>query len=414
MKATVFASILILATPPLLAAPVAALHDGADQPTACVVRSTMLGAPKVHPDLMAVASQYFHPGHRGGYDAFRSSDEVADRPYAETAFPWFDVQDLAQPVTPPAGIRIVMQLRDEYFVTRRLPTTHCCEEELGLWKRSERVPRWLGVRLYPESAVQTRDGEIWAITRGQLQPNEDKPPVRLLHIGIDGKADDRQLDVSDWARDAELVLTAEDRPALAFLRRSGDHLRLWLSWSLDASDATVIDEVEVAEPVAELSQRTGVSLAVAADGLRGIGVAWRPLTDKSSNGSGDVPTSAEVRWLTVEPEGEINGPRRSATIAQPLSFVNGQGPFPLSDNGLQASEFTGHAFFVWNERHNIVGVRSSDDVPTPLASSDYFAPALQLRPQEGSVELILLNSSPSVSAFQVHCSERRTEPSKVP
>ena len=253
-----------------------------------------------------------------------------------------------------------------------------------------------------------RSGEIWAVTRGQLDPKHEKPPVRLLHVRVDGKADDKRLDVSDWARDTKLALTADDRPALVFLRRDAGRLRLLVSWSLDPATATPLDEVEVPIAVATLSQRSGLAVSVAADGKHGLGVAWRPLTDRSSTGSWTVPTAGEVRWLTVEPDGPATRPRRHATKAQPLGFYSGIGPYGLSGNGLKAGVLGGRAFFAWIEGSAIVGVRSTDDVPTPLAPSDpgpygAGAPLINLRERNDGLDLILFHSAPRVTAFHVGC-----------
>ena len=348
----------------------------------------------------------FHSEHTGGFDAFRS-DVSANQDAGDVVFPWFEVDDLERPVIPPRGVRVVSSLRSGYLVTRRLPG-QCCREELGFLKRGQPNPRWLGVRLYPDSAVETRSGEIWAITRGQLELGKDKPPVRLLHIGIGGKVDDKRLDVSDWARDAKLVLTAVDRPALVFVRRDSGRLRLLLSWSLDPSTAILLDEVDVPIAVAKLSQRTGLSVSGAADGKGGLGVAWRPLTDRSSIGAWTVPTAGEVRWLTVEPEGSTSRPRRHATKLHPLGFYSGIGPYGLAGNGLKAGVFGGRAFFAWIEGADIVGARSTDDVPTPLAPSDAGFPGsgeplIGLRERGDGLELILFYSAPRVSAFRIRC-----------
>jgi hypothetical protein len=161
---------------------------------ACVLRSEALGGLKVHQDLLAVAGQ-FHSEHSGGFDAYRSdAPERGDG--GGVVFPWFDVDELESPVIPPRGVRIVSSLRSGYFVTRRL-SGQCCREELGFWKRGQTKARWLGVRLYPDSAIETGAGEIWAITRGQLEAGQ--PPVRLLHVGSGGKVADTRLDVSAWA-----------------------------------------------------------------------------------------------------------------------------------------------------------------------------------------------------------------------
>ena len=373
----------------------------------CALRSHPLTAPKVHQDLLAVAGQYFHPEHSGGFDAFRSDVAPTRQDDGDVVFPWFDVQELQKPVIPPRGVRVVISLESGYLVTRRL-AGQCCREELGFLKRGQPTPRWFGVRLYPDSAVESRSGEIWAITRGQLDPEQEKPPVRLLHVRCDGKVDDKRLDVSDWARDAKLALTADDRPALVFLRRDAGRLRLLLSWSLDPSTATPLDEVEVPIAVAKLSQRSGVAVSVAADGKHGLGVAWSPLTDRSSTGSWTVPTAGEVRWLTVEPDGPMTRPRRHATTAQPLGFYSGHGPYGLAGNGLKAGVLGGRAFFSWIEGAAIMGVRSTDDGPTPLAPSDTGlhgagAPLINLRERNDGLDLILFHSAPRVSAFRVGC-----------
>jgi hypothetical protein len=203
-------------------------------------------------------------------------------------------------------------------------------------------------------------------------------------------------------------LTADDRPALVFVRRDAGHLRLLLSWSLDPSTAILLDEVEVPIEVAKLSERTGLAISVAGDGKRGLGIAWRPLTDPSSTGKWTVPTAGEVRWLIVEPGGSPTRPHRHATKLQPLGFYTGIGPYGLAGNGLKAGVFAGRALFAWMERGDVVGARSIDDAPVPLAPSDVGVPGMGeplicLRERSGGLELILFHSAPRVSAFRIHC-----------
>ena len=369
----------------------------------CAVRSDPMSSPRVHPDLLALAGQYFQTGHDGGFDAFRSDARQADRRDQDVVFPWFDVWELQKPVLPPPGVRIVRSLRSGYLVTRSL-SGKCCRDELGYLKRGQETPRWFGVDLYPTSAVQARSGEIWTIAHGASSARQDKPSVRLLHLRVDGGLENESLDVSDSARNATLALTADDKPALVYLRRDGGRLRLMLSWSLDLATAIPLDEVEVPIAVAELSQRSGVSVSVAADGDRGIGLAWRPLTDQSSTGSSTVLTAAEVRWLTFEPSGPATRIRQYSTKAEPVSFRSGIGPYGLAGNGLKASILDGHAFFAWIEGADIVGLRSTDDIPTPIArATGVGEPLIGLVERSEGLDLILFKSTPLVTAFHVRC-----------
>jgi hypothetical protein len=395
--------LVILSSAP---APAMASGDRANEVNVCRLRSTALVDLDVSPELIAVAAQYFHSDHRGGYDAFRSRDDIPYRPAAETDFPWFDVADLLHPVIPPTGWRIVLPVGSGYFVTHRLSEYPRYAEELGLWRPGGGEPRWLGPSLYPVSAVQSHSGEIWAIIRGAPESAEADPPMHLLHVGLDGAIATRRFDVPAWGHDTTLVLTADDRPALVFLRRSAHGVGLLLSWNLDPSTARVVDEVAAPASVARRTQQTGVSLAAAREGPRGLAIAWRPLTDKHPTRRGDV--QAEVRWLTVDPQGAIDGPHRFGTKARPLFVIGGpdEGSWPLQDNGLQVGELDGHAFFAWNEQAGVLGVRSIDTVPSPIAPPAKRDPGIQLRSRNDGLELLLLHSAPSARAFRIHCADR--------
>jgi hypothetical protein len=147
---------------------------------------------------------------------------------------------------------------------------------------------------------------------------------------------------------------------------------------------------------------------VAADGARGVGVAWRPLTDADYTDVGSAmqppttPADAEVRWTTVEPGAEPSPVRRHATTAQPLGGVSGIGPWPLSGNGMKAARLGDRAVFVWLDGDAVMGARAPDETPVELAPTER-APLIALRGEPDALELLLFDSSPRVRAFSVTC-----------
>jgi hypothetical protein len=212
--------------------------------------------------------------------------------------------------------------------------------------------------------------------------------------------------VSDWARDANLATAADDRPALLLLRRGEGHLRLLLSWSLDPSATVLLDEVEASVAAAKLSQWTGVEISTAADGEHGLGVAWRPLTDHKSDASWDRSATAEIRWMTAEPSGPPSRPQRHSTMAQPLGFRSGHGPWGLARSGLRASQLGGRAFFAWTEGSEILGARSTDTAASFIAPSEIReagAPLIDLQSRPSGLDMILLHNLPKVRGFRIRC-----------
>jgi hypothetical protein len=351
-------------------------------------------------------SAQFHAGHRGGFDAFRSETQK-NVPYGKTTFPWFEVDDLSRRIAPPPGIRIVFSLTNQYLVVRRR-TGPSCSEELGVLPKNHSKPRWLGLDLYPSSAIESRTGELWAVVRGAVRREGKTPTVHLLRISPEGKVEKHRVDVSDWGHDAELALTADDRAGLVFLRRQGGRLQLVLSWAATPTNEVIVDEVIVPVAVAELSQRSHVSISVAPEGKDGLGVAWRPLVDTDASGSWTHTAAAEVRWLTVGPDGRRTSLHRHATTAEPLSFHTGLGPYGLQGNGLTAGVLEDRALFAWIDGTKLLATRTTDAVPAVLLPSasplGYFDPPLiALRPRGNDVEVLLLHSSQEVVALLVGC-----------
>jgi hypothetical protein len=399
--AGVFSLVLMAtSTEPVDGAPPHLLPSAQSGREGCDLRSEPVPAPKVHADLLAV-TQYFHAGYRGGFDADRSNT-TSERAYATTIFPWFDLEDLETPTLPPRGVRIAMSTRNVFFAFRRVGP--CCGEELGILRRGESRLRWSRLRLYPDTAIEARSGEVWAITRGDIDPRRLVSPMHLVHLKSDGRIEHRPLHISDHARVAEIALTADDRPALVLFKREAGHLLLLLSWTLDPSKTILLDEVEVPVPVAKLSEWTGVAIAVAANGERGLAVGWRPLTGKTSDGSWTHPAAAEVRWLTIQPDTPPTQPHRYATRAVPLGGGSGPGPRGLAGNGLTASVVDGQGFFAWNEGENVVGARSGDEAPMLIASGGARRdPLIGLRPREDGLQVLLFDRTPRVVAFRVRC-----------
>jgi hypothetical protein len=350
----------------------------------CTPRVDVEDPPTLHPDLLAVAPQYFHAPHDGGFDAYRGGPPV---------FPWFDLEDLEHPIVPPTGVRVASSTTNALLVVAD-------DGELGVMPRGEVRPRWTGHRVYPWHAVEGSGGGLSILARGDghaqlvTAHGDDRPAIRPLALARDG-------------RNARLATTATGRVALVFARNEDARLRLFVSWSLDPADAVVLDEVEVPAPVAALSDLTGYDLAATADGTDALAIAWRPLTDAEYTDVGSqvqppsTPARAEVRWLVVRPDATPTPVHRHATTAQPLGGVTGIGPWSLYPNGMKASTLGGRAFFAWNDGERIVGVRAPDDTPVDLARNE-DAPLLGLRPDADGLQVLLLGSA-KVRAVRVRC-----------
>lgn len=380
---------------------VAADASTADRAPVCRVSSEPAPAPEVHGDLLAVSGQYFHPGHAGGFDAYGAGTHQ-DLPHANTQFPWFDVDDLATPFSPPRGVRVLSSVGSRYIVMRR-KAGPCCSDEVGLLSKGQAKPRWLGKDFFHLSAVETRSGELWVIGSGTDNGAADKPTARLFRIPLDGKIQQYPFEFVEQLYAAQLALTADDRVAVLYPRREGGKLQLLLSWLGTPPGTVLLDEVITSPAVAELSHRSLLAIAVAPDAGRGLGVAWRPLVESNSTGSWTQPAAAEVRWLTVDADGQTSAPHRQSTTAEALAFTTGTGPYGLAGNGLKASVLGGRAFFAWFDGTKLVGTRAPDAVPAVLAASVSGNSLIALRPRADELELLLLDSFPRVAAWRVRC-----------
>ncbi|MEQ1506222.1 MAG: hypothetical protein ABMB14_28575, partial [Myxococcota bacterium] len=229
----------------------------------CALRATPLPDPGLSPELRAVAPQYFHASHRGGFDAYRGRGNV---------FPWFDLYDLRVGVRPPAMVRISAST-DSWLVGMSVkaetPWPTLLLPRSGAGRR-----RIIGHERYPIEALERATGEVLVLARGSGQ-------LYLLRVPPDPSAAVTELGLGlpDAAFDVRLGRTADDHPILAWLARDGDRLEVRASWSLDPADGIVVDAVTLSPAVAELSGRSRVELALAADGDHDLAIAWRPLAD---------------------------------------------------------------------------------------------------------------------------------------
>jgi len=351
----------------------------------CVLQAIAIDPPVLHRDLLAVAPQYFHPPHRGGFDAYRGGGRV---------FPWFDAYALQEPFIPPEDVRIAASTRSTLLAVSS-------DGELGVIARDGGAPTWLGERLYPEDAFETTAGMRWVLARSGST-------WRLVQIDAGNRASVFDLKVPESTWDVRIALTADDRIAVAWLERDGGSLRVKLTLDPIASEPMVVDvdEVVLPEAVAALSQRSTVDLALAGDGPDGVAIAWRPLADAGYADVGDrgtppqTPCGAEVRWLAVSSDGKPSGsPRRHSTLAHPLGGVSGIGPWGLTGNGMKATRIGGRAAFVWLDDGGVQGARVDHEAATVLATRE-SAPLIFLQ-REG--QMLLLDSSPGVRAFSLGC-----------
>lgn len=342
----------------------------------CDLHASPVEAPALADDLREVAPQYFHSGHRGGFDAYHGGPPV---------FPWFDVFDLEHAVTPPRNVRVAASTPSALFVVR--------DGAMGVLARGASDVHWTAHELYPEEAVEHGD-ERWVLAR-------DTHTWKVFRAS-DERAVSTEIDVRRW--DVRLAVAADGTPVLAWVDREGEHLRVHVAWDLDVEHARVVDDVTLPEPVAELSLITRSGLAVAADGEHGIGLAWRPLSDPDLDDVGSpgappqTPSAAQVRWMVVAPDGARSEVRTHATIAQPLGGTTGIGPWPLSGNGMKAGRLGARAVFVWNDGEAIRGVTTDMDHAVELTSAE-GAPLIALRERE----LLLFDTTPRVRALRLSC-----------
>ena len=361
--------------------PIEAAQPGATEPIgSCALAAGPVAAPAIHPDVLRVAPQYFHASHRGGFDTYTGGAPL---------FPWFDVYDLERAVTPPRNVRVTASTPESLLVVSR-------DGELGVLARGASTPAWTGEQLYPEEAVE-RGGELWVLARTGTTR-------RVFHRG-DGRVVDLGVSVLTW--DVRLAVTNDGHPVAAWLSQDAGHLRVHVAWDLDVANARVVDEVSLPEPIAALSARSRVDLAIAADGAEGLGVAWRPLIDPtyatvgSASEPPSAPSAAQVRWLSVEPGGERSEVRTHPTTASPLGGVTGVGPWGLSGNGMKARTLGGRALFVWLDDADVLGVLAGSAAPVALAARE-GAPLITFQDAE-TPRLLLLDSSPRVRAVALLC-----------
>ena len=342
----------------------------------CALGGMDASPPPIHPDLEAVASQYFHASHRGGFDAYHGGPAV---------FPWFDVHDLEHGLTPPDGARGAASTPRTLAVVKHRGAS----VELGLLSRNASDLRWTGASLYPEEVVESEQ-DLWVLGRGGAGWHVfHRADRQTIHTGIDARS-----------HDVRLVLAADGRPVLAWLEREGGRLSIRLAWDLDTSHALRIDELSLPEPLAELAERSSVNLAIAAHGASGVGVAWRPLTDPGYvvEHRPVTPAAAQVRWMTVTADGTVTPAHTHPTRAEVLPFTTGVGPWSLSGNGMSAHTLHRHALFVWLEGKEVVGVTADAATPVALGSSEGW-PFIAFRDDT----LLLFDSSPRVRAIALTC-----------
>jgi len=356
-------------------------EDATPDPAAagCALAGDPAPAPTLHPDLSAVAPQYFQPYHRGGFDAYRGGPPV---------FPWFDRFSLQESVVPPRGVRVTASTRSSLLITQG-------DRGLGILSRApDASPIWLDEPLRPVEAHEATDGVIWALARSGST-------WRVVRIA-EGAAEvhDLGVPVSTW--DVRVALDAAERPVAAWVEREAGVVRVRVTFDLDPAHAVTADEVTLPEPVAALSVRSRVNLAIAAEG-DGVALAWRPLADASFTDVGTAmrppttPCAAEVRWLLLERDGSHAEPERHPTRAHPLLGTSGIGPWGLTGNGMKAGRVAGHAVFVWLDDD---GVRGAVVGGAPVVLAEDQAGSLLFVHEE---QLFLLNSSPVAQALALRC-----------
>lgn len=369
-------------------APAATPPSDAPKPTGdCTLTARTVAAPTLHADLLAVAPQYFHGTHRGGFDAYSGGK----------TFPWFDRHQLDAPVLSPPGARIAAST-----ATRLLPVKH--SGELGHLPREGGRPTWLGKKLYPEEAIDGANGTTWVLARSGRT-------WQVVELDAEGKVKVHDLGIAETTHDVRIAINHAQRPAAAWLAREGGQLSVHLAMDFDVSTATVVDAVTVPDGVAELSHRTGVNLALVAQGPDALAVAWRPLVDQKYTDFGSrskppsTPAAAEVRWRTLDADGSRSTVHVHPTSAQPLGFTSGIGPWALRGNGMKSGSLGRDApgVFVWLDDEVVRGVRADQDTTVALTERE-GSPLLAPRATSADpLQLLLFDSSPRVRALALDC-----------
>ncbi len=370
-------------------APAATVDERADtaierpaavMPDDCWPRPEPLESPTLHAGLLAVAPQYFHASHRGGFDGYTGG----------RVFPWYDLYDLERPVHSPPGSRIAASTARSLF-----PVSE--DGRLGVMDRDEATAHFTDHRLYPEEAVETRAGVRWVLARSGKA-------WHIVQFDADDRAVVHELPITPENHDVRIVLTASERLVVGWLERQGGRLSVQLSWDPAGAGARVVDHVEVPEAIAALSQRSRVDLALASDGPEGVAVAWRPLVDRDYPDAEamlpQAPAAAQVRWMQV-PSSAVSPAvvHDHATRALPLGGVTGIGPWPLHGNGMKGHRVGDRGLFVWLDDGGVLAVRAHHDAPARLADRD-GSPLIALRAPD---ELLLFDSSPRVRAMKLRC-----------
>ncbi len=356
----------------------------------CQLASEQGEAPTLHPQLRDVAAQYFHAPHRGGFDAYTGGD----------TFPWFDIHDLAEPFVPPPQWRIAAS-------TERWLVAADREGQLGIQGRQAGPLHHMEHRLYPEEAVEGPGRTLWILARSGST-------WRVVYIDTRSPAYPRtvfDLGVPESVHDVRLATAGDGTPGVAWLEREEGRLAVSVGL-LDPEDGVqekiLLDEVTVPARVAELTERTSVSLALVGHGADGLAVMWRPLVDRDYDDFGDrskapeTKAAAEFRWRTRAGDGELSEVRRRPAWAQPLGFYTGAGPWPLRSAGIKAGRLEGRGMFAWLGEREIEVVLADDDVAVSVGARD-GDPLIAFRDGGGGTQMLLFDASPRVRAIDLRC-----------
>jgi hypothetical protein len=349
-------------------------------PPRCTLAADPPAAVTAHPDLLAVAPQYFHPGHRGGYDAYAGRGDV---------FPWFDEHDLEHPVLPPAGVRVAASTRSTLFTST--------DGQLGTMARGSREVTSLGRALYPVEAVESERGDRWLLARSGTT-------YWIVYLPATGAPAMSDLGLSERSFDVRIATTSDGTPVLAWLEHEGEHLRVRVAFAMDPAQGRVVDEVTLPAPVAELSAISTVSLTLAAHASGSVAVAWRPLDDAGLTDVGSpseppgTPARAAIRWLVVGPA-SASAVQRAPVTAHPLGGVTGVGPWPLSRLAMTGTTVGGRAIFAWLGDDHVEAVHADEGAPIQVRSRE-GAPHLAFR---AGGELLLFDTTPRIASIALRC-----------
>ena len=260
-----------------------------EPPAACALAASELDDLEVAPALLT--SRLFMSYARGGFQV----DEGR-------SIAWYDVHDLASPVSAPGRARIVASSASRLALISP-------SGQLGFMARGG-PPRFSELRLYAEQLVDGPGGRGWALARGQ-------DTRRLVRVEGDGAATVAPLDL-EGATDPRLAVTSDGQLVVGWVERDGAALRARVRFG--EGPAVTVDEVITTEPVAALSERSHRDLELVPRGRRGVALAWRPITDASYAVSDppSTPAGAEVRVSLVEPGAPIAPAARFPTRALPL------------------------------------------------------------------------------------------------